>query len=811
MKAAQRYMAVLGPLLAVGWTAALLGGAPVFRVSLSPGEYLLIWPHSAFAAHRAVWAVIAILLAGAGVRWGGFFKTPESKSDSFARWGFILAPLWLLPLPALSAVFRDIGPAAWLANFLFFGTILLLAWTVARWLRVAGPVRIFCGPAGERKWLWTLFVVGAAAYGFGGNYVSRTAGEHLGDEGHYRIQQESLWADGDLDIYNNLNPPGAPKMADPARSHIAPNTRLPHWYNWHPIGLPLLAAPFGRWGVAGRHGVLGLIAGAGLAGLWALIRCGGVSRRAALLTTLVVGGSAYWAFYAFRFLPEMLGAVLLIWSFWAVSSQRTRPWGATVVACVTTAYLPFVHIRFLPLGLMAFGFFGLTGLGRAFKKEETWPRCIARMAVLTACQLSAIGLYFYVQSRMFTGSSVPVEETLLSNISSLWRIIADHRGTAPIFPLLFLAIPSAIFWPFRDAEHRMFAAGLALTFLAAWITSCSNDAWFGGSCVQGRYLLVAVPLLTPGAAWWLDRAAPARQVVFAFLGLISVAFLVMMLWWLPHIGRSFTAPLDTVAGHPLFGGIWEPYAGLMDFTASPFSRVLTNIFVAGLLVAFSALLTLRARVGWIVMVLAIAAGIGSHILRPRLTTCDSDAVADVLGRCDWTQARMVRTPPLPARSLWEVSSGGLPEYPRGHSFVLTTDPAVVADPFVYSQGRIPANDWAGRSYRWFTAVPPFRPKAGRRLLQIAGTADDNVRPIFVLKEGSRVIFEGPMDRQGNRVSSTLDFDLSGRKGHLYILLRLEGAGACKIDTLQWTPFSDSFLSGTGLTVDGTIRHVRGGS
>jgi len=799
-----RWMAFY-PIAGVIWAACLLWLGTVWKLWLSDQEVLLVWHWKPMLVLRWPLALLTVISVFIGWRascrvYASIRPVPNQRLDGDRGWR--LAPLMLAPLPALLALFADLLPAGLVSNGLFYGQSLVLAFLALRvYLSVRQP-RIPGSHLTVAKIAWGLFVAGTCIYGGGGLFFSSRVGEHLGDEGHYRIQAQSLHEDGDLDIANNLNPDVLMKKGR-ASLHVARASRPPHLYSWHPAGLSMLAAPLWPWGLAGRHLLLGLIAGAGLAGLFLLAMQGGAGRRAAGTLTLALGGSTYWILYAFRFLPETLGATLLTWSFWGVAAQHRRPWTATVVAALVNGFLPFAHARFLPVSLMAFGFFGLMGLFGG--SAESWPKRLGRLTVFTLLTAVGYGAYAYTQHCMFVGgSSYSIERTLFSYLPGGWNVFADVRGAAPLLPLLYWMIPAALVWSWKERARPLFPVGLLLTFAACVLTSCTNLVSVGGSCVQGRYLLVVIPLLVPGTAFCLRRSGVKETLLFMFLTVLSAVPLYYLLFWLPYIGRNFTLPLVTIGAQPLFSGLFSPYCHLQVPYTGDWHLVAGTLFPLAGLVGMLLLLLGNRRTGWIMLAgVLLVAGWVHRGNRPQRPLDGSAQAVPLLRRVNIDRAYITSKPSLTSRWFFDIFRASFGDFNANKKLVLTSIRDVAAKPPVFRLQDLENNDWAGRSYRWLSLTAPFTPSSGTWIMHASGTITGDARPHLAIKEGAHVLAETAIPVQNGRWEVTQDFTVKKKRGgDLYLLLRVEDEGewTCEVNKLCWSRYNPDLLESLNLTL-----------
>jgi hypothetical protein len=579
------------------------------------GDQLTIWYHPLLKAARSVLVAVALLLPALTLGTVRIACRPAPTGGRLDRWIRRAWPLALLPLIVAARLLADLLPPACVTNFVFFLPLAVLAAVLAPGWKGAAcetlPV------ARERRWNAGVLGVTCLFFYALGLDLALTSGEHVGDEGHYLTQMESLYVDHDLDIKNQIMDPALAETrpfsaAELERQHVAPKSRGGHWYSWHPYGLPLILAPLWPLGVGYRYLVLAFIAALGCLAMFRISRRVGASCRAGAVAVAGLGVSYYWAIYSARALPEVLGATLLVWVFWAIRAQADKPWRATLVAAACCAYMAPAHVRFLPLSLMGMGLFGLFGLfGR-----EPWPAKLVRLSVFTVLCGAGYAAYFAVQQILFGGSvfvygTVPVTQTLFSFPLGMWATIADVRGVVSVFPLLMWLGVALPVWILVDARGRFYAASLLLMVASCLLTSCTNVAGIGGACVPGRYFLVVIPLFIPAGAVMLDRASVWARGWFLFLALVSALLLLLMVLVLPNIGRSITLPTATLRVFSAWQGLFQPHASFLHTPINPDARMWATLYVLAGMAATAWLLlrptlSRRAALGTLGVVLAVA-------------------------------------------------------------------------------------------------------------------------------------------------------------------------------------------------------------
>ncbi|TVR00846.1 MAG: hypothetical protein EA399_03995 [Desulfovibrionales bacterium] len=584
---------------------------PIYTLHLSQeGVLLEIWPNLDFKTYRWVIIATALLLpvCSAVLHYLRTSRAEHEHPSGQERLLSVLSPLGLLPLGVIPLFLADMLDPFIRTNL----TLLIGLGAIALFLTRLITPWLNAQRSNTRRGLGlraVLLLVGSTTfYIFAGIYFSGIAGEHVGDEGHYIIQAQSLYEDRNLDLRNNIFDIFGSEFVEERGLgffHIAPNSKEPHWYSWHPYGLSLLIAPFWEWGTTGRHLVLGLISGLGLTGLYLVCRRIGAGNPSSLLVVLSLGTSVFWAVYSFRALPEVLGGTLLIWTFWAIIAQKDRPWTTLLIAALCCGFMPFAQTRFIPMSLMGIGLYGLFGL----LGDETLRRKISRLSIFSLLCALAYGLYLALQTSMFTGaSSYPISDVLFSYPMGAWATLASERGLVQLFPVLFWLFGAMLAWFVMDPKHRLLCLGLALTFLACLLTSNTYHGYTGGSSLPGRYLVAVVPLLFPAAAIVLERSGSFGRFWFLFLSLFSTLLLAATFFHLPDIGRGFILPLHSLTSMPLLHGLFFPHATI-TLPMTP-EAIWTTVYVIVGFFATTSILFLEKRsraiaIGSAVLILTI--------------------------------------------------------------------------------------------------------------------------------------------------------------------------------------------------------------
>lgn len=760
-------------------------------------------------------------------------------------------PIGLLPIAGILLLLGDLLPVGFSAHAIYFIPALVVSLMLMS--RVEDFLELPVRYKGH-EWSGLIFIASTLLYASLGVvlalYSDPDSGEHVGDEGHYLTQAESLYQDKDLDIKNNflskhdkfgrdyddqkavldgkhaLTP--EEELAHRSQIHVSTRSRDGHWYSFHPYGLSLLIAPSyalgdGLAALIVRYLILGLIGALGNVAMYKLARELGVERNASLVVISGFALSIYWAIYSARALPEVLGATLLLWLFWAVLAQARQPWFAVRLGALCVTYLPMAHDRFLAPALMGFGFFGLFGL---MGKEKVGAK-LMRLSVFTLLCAAGLACYWVIQCYLYDGGlkydpQVMTRDILFGYPLGMWGIIADWRGVMPMLPLfMWLAAGWLGWWVTvrfgRDARnflHADFALAVLITFLVCLVTSCCNGSYVGGKCLPGRYILIAIPLLVPGAAVMFERSSITCRWWYLFLSLLSTTILVMVLIWLPEIGRGFIFPITNLRIlHPVLDGLFNPYVNFLY----PYEGVgtlqhwATAYVVTGIVLTFAAMFMSRLRLaGPLLCGIIFLVGMASHEVQLSVPTTP-EGFTKIAGEDGQF-----------ARHMSRVSMNGV--YFRG---AVTNVPAlldfahltfrdfkVAKDKIgittkdlgqrtkgnVISQPNLETNDWAGRNLAWTTLTAPHHPSRGNHLLHIRATVEGDVTPYLAIREGSHDVFsEQALPVVDGVLDQIVLFNCTGWRGDLYMLMRLgDGKGNIRLETLEWLPHNNSMVAGTGL-------------
>ena len=485
-----------------------------------------------------------------------------------------LAPLALLSLVGAVSLNHDLLGIALVSNFRFFFPLFLVSLVLAKWWHTSQAM-----PEPPRRAMVLLLIPIALIYAWTCYYSLKTVGPSAGDECVYIVMADGIYTDRSLDTQQAWARLGHDRPR--GFMHLAPNARDDMWYSWHPFGLPLLIAP--AWAFTdnpvnevGRSMAMGLLAALGCLGLWLLCRRTGASPLATSVALLLICGGVFWTSFASRVLTELPGAVLLIWLFWAIAARKDWPLLSLFIAVLTAVYCPFMHLRFLPLGLLGAFFYFVAIFSDGGEMKRRKKHAVAFVSLVGLGYL----LWVAIQLSMYTGSSQPIGETLLSYPQGIWQIFFDRYAAGAAIVALYGLLAAQLFWWMGSPGQRLLQYAIFSTFLACVVLNCTNIYPFVSywDSTPGRYLFVVIPLLAPGTAYALTHARLPARTFFLFLALAGLATTVLYFYLLPY------APQRTLAHHILFlaqqpvtFGFFMPFAAYLEFSTLT-ARIATIVF-----------------------------------------------------------------------------------------------------------------------------------------------------------------------------------------------------------------------------------------
>ncbi|MGI5868929.1 MAG: hypothetical protein ACOX9C_05755 [Kiritimatiellia bacterium] len=726
-----------------------------------------------------------VLLAAIMVAWQWIGRRLANDKGRPARIVRALRPLLFLPLAAFGGYLAPwIGFTA-AGLFLPYGCAAIAAWTLENLL--GDSVAADHSGQQTRVFSWSILAYGIFIFA-AGLHFSEKIERKSGDEAHYLIQLESLVADGDLELSNEMEETIQKHGRDSlGHSHIIEN-KEGRLYSYHSFGLPLLTWPFGYFGSTGRLLALAIISTLGVAGCRAACLAAKAPPRAAAVVTWSLAFSYTWVLYSTRFLPEILGCGLLAWGCWALAAQRERRWPATLVAAVCCGFLPCAHVRWAPPSLVVAAFFGFEGL---FMKDEKLGPKFRRLLAFAAIYAAFGFALLHFHATFYSGSQAyDYRKVLFSYPVAMWGMFTDRRGLLGLLPALLWFVVALPFCAALGKRAALRATESAAIFASVLLTSCTTSAALAGACIPGRYLLTAVPALLPPAALALSRCGRPARVWLYFLASMPVLFFAYVGGWIEGSPAPFFRVPEKLRDYIGFHAYWEPLTSYLD-NVNPGSIACASAFIA-LLMVFTALLFIWKRNPKLVGSLAtatFATAFAFGFQSDRLENSKTDTHIFLISlKNGWRHFVAKDQDPNP--EVFQTLIGDPPALPHP-AIILGDRDKTAEDPSSFiSHKQVPRNDWDGRDIHWHVIRPTqirhnfdgyFAFRVVGRVNR--GRARFAVRQGAVSLEEDLVLGEGPFD-------FTWLVRTVKNRGFTNTIVSLEdGVGEVVVDFHQFAPCS----------------------
>lgn len=365
----------------------------------------------------------------------------------------------------------------------------------------------------------------AAALGIG---VKATPNEQVAvDEPQYLMTAQSLWADGDLDISNQIAgrswrefTPVEPPIETVEQSdgrQISPHDPL----------LPiLLAVPVGLAGFLGAKLTMAALAGA-LAALtvWVAVRRFAVPAPLAVAGAAIAAASAPLAVFGQQIYPELPAALACLLGVAALTGRRSL--GSLALLACTVLALPWLAVKYVPVaaalavvGAFRIGgrpalawFVAVLGLGGAVY-------AVVHIALWGGLTVYASGDHFEQSGQLAVMGQDP------NFVFRSWRLIdllVDRVyglvAWQPAWLLLIPALGALIAVRLAVPYGR---SALCLPLAAGWLVATYPALTMHGYWWPGRQVVVVLPLALLIIMCWLSRAGRTVRTVAAALGAAGV-------------------------------------------------------------------------------------------------------------------------------------------------------------------------------------------------------------------------------------------------------------------------------------------------
>jgi hypothetical protein len=372
----------------------------------------------------------------------------------------------------------------------------------------------------------------AAALGIG---VSATPNEPVAvDEPQYLMTAQSLWADGDLDISNQIAEHSWREftpVAPPIETVKRPDGRQisPH----DPLLPLLLAVPVGLAGWVGAKLTLAVLAGALAAlTLWVAVRRFAVPPALAAIGTAIAAASAPLAVYGQQIYPELPAALVCLLGVAAVTGHAGRA-GTTSQPSPTSLallgfsvlVLPWLSVKYLPVAAAL----AVLGVVRARREAVWFVGVLAAGGAVYALLHAAVwgGLTVYASGDHFEQSGqLGVMGEDPNFVFRSWRLIdllVDRTfGLVAWQPAWLLLVPALGALAATRLGVPLGRAALALPLGAGWVVATYPALTMHGYWWPGRQVVVVLPLAVLIILCWLARTGRIVRTTAAVLGAAGV-------------------------------------------------------------------------------------------------------------------------------------------------------------------------------------------------------------------------------------------------------------------------------------------------
>ena len=378
-----------------------------------------------------------------------------------------------------------------------------------------------------------------------------------GDEGQYLRVTHSLLHDGDMDLANNLDLDQTMEFhVREFAVHKAPASPEGKIHSVHPIGLSIVLLPAYWSGLElwqnprlGAALFMSLLSSLCIPLLYAWLRRLGVCLYSALIAALITAGASPFFFFSNQIFPEVPALLISLFTLWLLAHWQ-RPEGGykqlsptleiplLTLCTVLLSFLPFLHARYAPLGMLCGGAI----------LAQAWFSPRRRVALGAICTTIALALYalvsfHYAFSGDWLGPFRPGnawgEDALAL---STWPIsLPGHwlnvgKGLISAAPVFFFSLIGWAVLAHRRDRSLLVVAGLYATTAAM---NGLHPDWGFGYAFPSRFLITALPAIVFGLAVALPllMSRPLGAFLVAFALAVSLETIQETLS-LPEVGYN---------------------------------------------------------------------------------------------------------------------------------------------------------------------------------------------------------------------------------------------------------------------------------
>lgn len=307
-----------------------------------------------------------------------------------------------------------------------------------------------------------------------------------GDEPHYLLIAHSIIYDGDLDLKNNYLNKDYKSFLD----HTIPDPHVTivedKWYSVHDIGLPLLISPiYYIYGYKGTALLMILFTSLLALNLFSFSYEVTEDKNASIFSWVVFSFTTPILFYSFQVFPEILGAIVILYSLRLANEIRINKLKISILGLLLSS-LPWIHLRYAVLvpiiSVISFIRYRLkknliifvtpiiiSGLLFMFYNHSLYKRILPDD--------------FYIESDRFD----------ILNPKGLMGLFFDQEYGLFFYSPIYIFFLLGIIIVIKEKKELIYLLGAP--FLAQYLLVGFYKIWWGGWCPPGRYLIPILPII----------------------------------------------------------------------------------------------------------------------------------------------------------------------------------------------------------------------------------------------------------------------------------------------------------------------------
>lgn len=514
------------------WTS--MGVLDVAGAPGGPVRVAMLPPLAALAA-----AIGLALLAGAVFSLGRLGRAQADAALPLYALSMLVLP-YLPWLPDLVPGLRVLaGPVRYFVWLLVAIQVIWAALGAGRGRRVTVRLRAWS----NLRLFAMVAAVSLTVFGLAACAVARSGLFPGGDEPHYLVMMQSLLQDHDLAIENNHAQQDYRQYYNAALApHVLARGVDGQMYSVHPIGLPVLMAPF--FALGGYPAVVAamlLMAATAAASMWIWVRRITASVSAATFAWAATALSVTYLFSSGTVYPEIAASLAVMLAFVAgLTGDGTRAPAPSRLRCLgmacAAATLPWLSSKYalMSVAIVAMGAWRV--IQDTASAGMRARRLIALVVPFALSVAAWLGYFYWTWGSPWPSAAyggMGETQMALANLQrGLPGLLFDQEyGLLSYAPVILIAAPGLYHRWRAGGAARQIATEIALVFGVLFATVAAHTMWWGGTSVPARFLVSGLLLLAVPIAWEYQRAADltGRRAVYRLLLAASLVTAVAVL------------------------------------------------------------------------------------------------------------------------------------------------------------------------------------------------------------------------------------------------------------------------------------------